>query len=130
MTRRCPRRVSFWFHSRRPFADSSAAPRMVKSPPPAQYRFPHNGSPKVSASTLNFPPLRFLMITTPPMLPPLRHCESQRHFIALRDKGPGTNPADVDAFMETYRNFLRDIAPRARGTHSFGARIPGRCTQT
>jgi hypothetical protein len=25
-----PRRVSFWFHSRRPFADSSAAPRMMK----------------------------------------------------------------------------------------------------
>ena len=40
--------------------------------------------------------------------------ESQRHFIALRDKGLGTNPADVDAFMETHRNFLRAIAPRAR----------------
>ena len=40
--------------------------------------------------------------------------ESQRHFIALRDKGLGTNPADVEAFMETHRNFLRAIAPRAR----------------
>ena len=40
--------------------------------------------------------------------------ESQRHFIALRDKGLGTTPADVDAFMETHRNFLRAIAPRAR----------------
>jgi uncharacterized protein YecT (DUF1311 family) len=40
--------------------------------------------------------------------------ESQRHFIALRDKGLGTNPADVEPFMETHRNFLRAIAPRAR----------------
>ena len=40
--------------------------------------------------------------------------ESQRHFIALRDKGLGTTPADVDEFMETHRNFLRAIAPRAR----------------
>lgn len=40
--------------------------------------------------------------------------ESQRHFIALRDKGLGANPADVEAFMETQRNFLRSIAPRAR----------------
>ena len=40
--------------------------------------------------------------------------ESQRHFIALRDKGLGTTPADVDAFMKTHRNFLRAIAPRAR----------------
>ena len=40
--------------------------------------------------------------------------ESQRHFIALRDKGLGTNPADVEAFMATHRDFLRAIAPRAR----------------
>jgi len=40
--------------------------------------------------------------------------ESQRHFIALRDMGLGTNPADVEAFVETHRNFLRAIVPRAR----------------
>jgi uncharacterized protein YecT (DUF1311 family) len=39
--------------------------------------------------------------------------ESQRHFIALRDKGLGMTPEDVDEFMKTHRNFLRSIAPRA-----------------
>ena len=48
--------------------------------------------------------------------------ESQRHFINLRDKGLGTNPADVDAFMETHRNFLRAIAPRAAPNSSASGR--------
>jgi uncharacterized protein YecT (DUF1311 family) len=39
---------------------------------------------------------------------------SQRHFMALRDKGLATNPEDVDQFMETHRDFLRSIVPRAR----------------
>jgi uncharacterized protein YecT (DUF1311 family) len=41
--------------------------------------------------------------------------EDQRHFITLRDKGLTTNPDDAAALMETQRNFLRSIVPRARG---------------
>jgi len=40
--------------------------------------------------------------------------DGQRAFVALRDKGLNTNPDDVSAFMETHRNFLRSITPRAR----------------
>jgi uncharacterized protein YecT (DUF1311 family) len=40
--------------------------------------------------------------------------DRQRAFVALRDKGLNTNPDDVAEFMETHRNFLRSITPRAR----------------
>jgi uncharacterized protein YecT (DUF1311 family) len=40
--------------------------------------------------------------------------DGQRAFVALRDKGLSTNPDEVAEFMETHRNFLRSIAPRAR----------------
>ena len=40
--------------------------------------------------------------------------DGQRAFVALRDKGLNTNPDDVAEFMETHRNFLRSIMPRAR----------------
>ena len=40
--------------------------------------------------------------------------DGQRAFVALRDKGLNTNPNDVAEFMETHRNFLRSITPRAR----------------
>ena len=39
--------------------------------------------------------------------------DGQRAFVALRDKGLNTNPDDVAEFMETHRNFLRSIMPRA-----------------
>jgi len=40
--------------------------------------------------------------------------DGQRAFLALRDKGLNTRPDDVAEFMQTHRNFLRSIMPRAR----------------
>ena len=40
--------------------------------------------------------------------------DGQRAFVALRDKGLNTKPDEVAEFMETHRNFLRSITPRAR----------------
>src|SRR5829696_32791 len=59
---------------------------MKLSPPPRQYRFPHKGSPKVSASTSNLPRLPLLTITTPPTVSQMPRSPSRARGMMLRRK--------------------------------------------